>query len=133
MKYPILYLLLTGMMAASTAFAEGTAKDPAAADTSPATTENSDSAVAGLCDTYAEEDHIADDKKAAYLKDCMNSMTDLSEGMQETVPLVADETDQPVAAPSSEKVNQDPDQLVKSELVETPDPTAEQLETGKNP
>jgi hypothetical protein len=133
MKYPILYLLLTGIMAASTAFAEDTTKNTVAADASPATSENSDAAVSGLCNTYAEEDHISADKKAAYLKDCMNSMTDLSEGMKEDVPLVADETNAPVASPASEQVNQDPEQLVKSELVETPDPTAEQLETGKKP
>lgn len=133
MKHSILYLMLTGIMAASPAFAEDAVKAPAGAEASPTSSEGSDSAVSELCSTYADEDGIAADKKAAYIKDCMNSMTDLSEGMQETVPLVADETNEPVAAPSSEQVNKDPEQLVKSELVETPDPTAEQLETGKKP
>ncbi|QLQ33382.1 MAG: hypothetical protein HZT40_19245 [Candidatus Thiothrix singaporensis] len=62
----------------------------------------------------------------------MNSMTDLSEGIQEDLPLVAEDSGEAVAAPSSEQVNRNsPEKLVQGELVETPDPAAEQLNAGK--
>lgn len=96
-----------------------------------AAAENPASALAELCNTYAEEDGIAAGNKANYVKQCMASMTDLSEGMQENLPLVSEENGQAVASPSSAQVNNNPEQLVQNELVETPDPGAEQLNAGK--
>ena len=115
MKHLLALLVTTSIVMSSTAFAE-----PGA-----------DGNVSALCATYATEDGISADKKDAYIKECVASMTDLSESIQEPLPVVAEGTDTPTATPSSEQVNSDPDQLVKSELVETPDPSAEQLDAGK--
>lgn len=93
--------------------------------------DNSSSAVADLCNTYADEDGIAASERPAYISKCLKGMTDLSEGMREGVPLVADATEEAVAAPSSTAVNSDPEQLIKNELVEIPDPAAEQLDAQK--
>ena len=90
-----------------------------------------DGGMSDLCTTYAEEDGISADKKPAYIKECLASMTDLSESVQEPLPVVADGTDAPSVTPSSEQVNSDPENLVKGELVDTPDPAAEQLDAGK--
>lgn len=95
-------------------------------------TESNATAVHDLCNTYAKEDGIIAAKHDAYVKECMASMTDLSERIQEPLPLVSEGTDESAAAPMSEQVNNDPEQLVKSELVETPDPDAEQLDVQKN-
>jgi hypothetical protein len=124
MKQFLTTLAIAGILAVAPAWAD----DAAASNTESG---SNASAVASLCSTYAEEDGIAAAKKDAYIQECLKNMTDLSEGVQETVPLVADTTEEPLAAPTSEKVNSDPEQLVKSELVEIPDPTAEQLDADK--
>lgn len=93
--------------------------------------DSSSSAVADLCNTYADEEGVAAGERPTYISKCLKGMTDLSEGMQEGVPLVADVTEEAVAAPSSIAVNSDPEQLIKNELVEIPDPAAEQLDAQK--
>ena len=115
MKYLLALLATASIITSSLAIAEPSAE----------------SNMSDLCATYAAEDGISADKKEAYIKDCLASMTDLSASIQEPQPVNAEGTETPTATPSSEKVNSDPDQLVKSELVETPDPSAEQLEAGK--
>lgn len=130
MKYLLSVLLATTSLLASPLMQAEEAA-PAAAPNGEAAAENPVSALSELCNTYAEEDGVAADRKASYLKECMASMTDLSDGMQEGLPLVSEENGQAVAAPSSEQVNSSPEKLVQNELVETPDPTAEQLSAGK--
>ncbi|HRJ54463.1 MAG TPA: hypothetical protein PLE99_17005 [Candidatus Thiothrix moscowensis] len=130
MKHYLSLLAVAGILFAPLALAEKETVAPQ--NTATEAGESNSSAVADLCKTYAIEDGIAAAKQAAYINDCMASMTDLSGGVQEPIPLVAEGTGEPVAAPASEKVNSDPEQLVKSELVETPDPTAEQLDAKKN-
>jgi hypothetical protein len=83
-----------------------------------------------LCNTYADEDKIAAAERDTYIKKCLSQMTDLSEGMQESVPLVSDNETDSTAAPSSRKVNDDPEALIKSELVDAPTPGAEQLDSA---
>ena len=83
-----------------------------------------------LCSTYAEEDKIAAADRESYIKKCLSQMTDLSEGMQESVPLVSDNETDATAAPSSRKINDDPEALIKSELVDAPTPGAEQLDSA---
>lgn len=83
-----------------------------------------------LCSTYAEEDKIAAADRESYIKKCLSQMTDLSEGMQESVPLVSDNENDATAAPSSRKINDDPEALIKSELVDAPTPGAEQLDSA---
>ncbi len=124
-SFPI-WLVLAAVFTAPVAFAEENIADSAIA------TESNASAVQDLCKTYAQEDGIQASQLDAYIKECMASMTDLSEAMQESLPLTAGESGEPTAAPTSEALSQDPEQLVKSELVETPDPAAEQLDAGKN-
>lgn len=124
-NFPI-WLALAAVFAAPVTFAEENNADAAVA------TESNASAVQSLCKTYAQEDSIGTGQLDAYIKECMASMTDLSEAMQESLPLTAGESGEPAAAPTSEALSQDPEQLVKSELVETPDPEAEQLDAGKN-
>lgn len=132
MKYLSALLAITCVMAHPMVRGEdATVADPQVAETRT-TSESHDSALADLCATYAEEDGIAADKKAAYVNECLNSMTDLSEGVQEGLPLVAEAGEGgPAIAPSSAQANSTPEKLVQSELVETPDPSAEQLNTGK--
>lgn len=130
MKYLFLLLTVATMALSPAVLAEEASPSQPSVETG-AVSESNDTALADLCNTYAEEDNVAADKKAAYLKECMTSMTDLSEGMQEGLPLASDETGEAVAAPSSAQVNSSPDLLVQSELVETPDPAAEQLSAGK--
>ena len=83
-----------------------------------------------LCSTYAEEDKVATAERESYIKKCLSQMTDLSEGMQESVPLVSDNETDATAAPSSRKINDDPEALIKSELVDAPTPGAEQLDSA---
>lgn len=129
MKHCLTLLALAGILIAPAAFAEEEAdvKEDVAA-----LAESNDAALNDLCSTYADEDGIETAKRAAYIKECMTSMTGLSDNMQEPLPLVSEGTDEAVATPMSEQVNNDPEQLVKSELVETPDPAAEQLDARKN-
>ena len=132
MKHALIALAVAGLFATVTVHAETTpaTTTPAAAVTTPAVDETN-TAVSSLCSSYADEDKVPASGKAAYIAKCMKGMTDLSEGIKETVPLVTENTEEPAAAPSSEKVNSDPEQLVKGEIVEIPDPTAEQLDAGK--
>ncbi|MEB4593534.1 hypothetical protein VSS37_21330 [Candidatus Thiothrix sp. Deng01] len=131
MKYLTALLVMAGMMIHPMVLADDAVSMQQSADAGTATESNA-SAVADLCNTYAKEDGVAADKKAGYLNACLNSMTDLSEGIQEDLPLVAEDSGEAVAAPSSEQVNRNsPEKLVQGELVETPDPAAEQLNAGK--
>lgn len=146
MKQFLFALALLGLVSSSSLYAAGSAKvhDKAAsakttteapvaapAVTQTATVDDENKELNDLCNTYAQEDGIAADKKAAYVKDCLKRMTDLSESMQEPLPLVSGDN-APAATPSSEQVNADPEKLVKSEVVDTPDPNAEQLDAGKS-
>ncbi len=148
MKKFLLTLAIIGVVSSPALYAAGAAKahekaaspkaesaktsETAAPTNQTAAAEDENKDLTELCNTYAQEDGIGADKKATYVKDCLKSMTDLSESMQEPLPLVAGENNTPSAAPSSEQVNSDPEKLVKSEVVDTPDPNAEQLDAGKN-
>lgn len=116
-----LFFLLTaaGIASSPLVFAEDTVPD--------------DASMTSLCETYAQEDHITADKKPDYIAKCLANMTTgLSENLREDLPVVLDtDGDAATATPSSEKVNQNPDDLVKDEVVETPDPNAEQLNATK--
>lgn len=130
MRYCLSVLVLAGTLISLPALAEKNAagdKEDAAV-----MTESNDTAVNDLCNTYAKEDGVTSTKRDAYIKECMASMTDLSERVQEQLPLVSEGSDESAVAPMSEQVNNDPEQLVKSELVEIPDPDAEQLDVQKN-
>ena len=126
MTYLPTLLILAALTASPVLLAED-------ADTSATTSEESNnaSALTALCNTYAEEDDISESKKAAYLKECMNSMTDLSESMQEGLPATAETSGEALALPSSVQANNSPEKLVQNELVESPDPAAEQLTAEK--
>ncbi|UJS25108.1 hypothetical protein [Thiothrix winogradskyi] len=119
MKYPLILLTLIGI---------GTSPLIHAEDSAP---ENNNAALTELCNTYAEEDGISASKKAAYLQECLSNMSDLTDSMQEDLPLAADETSTESTAAAVPPVNNSPEQLVQNELVETPDPSAEQLSAGK--
>ncbi|SEA91278.1 hypothetical protein SAMN05660964_02800 [Thiothrix caldifontis] len=119
MKYLLTLLSLTGLYVSPVIAAE------------ESVTENNHSALTELCNTYAEEDGITTGKKAAYIQECLNNMTDLSESIQEELPLSTEEvTEDPATAPAA-SVSSTPEKLVQNELVETPDPTAEQLNAAK--
>jgi hypothetical protein len=130
MKHILIAVAAISMSMAVVVHAEENKAPDAKAEASEVA-ENTTSTMTDLCNTYAQEDGISESAKAAYVSKCLERMTDLSETIQETVPLVADVTEEPVAAPTSEVVNSDPEQLVKGELVETPDPSAEQLSAEK--
>ena len=130
MKHILIAIAAISMSMAAVVQAEEN-KAPVASAVAPEVAENTTSNMTDLCNTYAEEDGIAESAKAAYVSKCLERMTDLSESIQESVPLVADVTEEPLAAPTSETVNSDPEQLVKGELVEIPDPGAEQLSAEK--
>lgn len=119
MKYPLILLTLIGISTSPIIHAE---------DSAP---ENNNAALTDLCNTYAEEDGISASKKAAYLQECLSNMTDLTDSMQEDLPLVAAEETPELAEPATKPVNNAPEKLVQNELVETPDPSAEQLSAGK--
>lgn len=119
MKYPLILLTLIGISTSPIIHAE---------DSAP---ENNKAALAELCNTYAEEDGISVSKKAAYLQECLSNMTDLTDSMQEGLPLVATEETPELAESAAKPVNNTPEKLVQNELVETPDPSAEQLSAGK--
>jgi hypothetical protein len=117
MKYLSTLLVITSLTASTVSFA---------AD-APVSEENNNTALSALCNTYADEDGIAANEKAAYLKDCLSNMTDLSENVQEGLPMTAENNGEALATPTAEKHTNSPETLVQNELVETPDPTAEQL------
>lgn len=126
MKRLLFGLSLVAFAALPLAFAEDTPLK-----TTAGSAESDTAPVADLCKTYAEENEIATAKKDTYIAECMDSMTDLSESMQETLPLLIENSNEPAVTPTAEKIHQDPEQLVQNELVETPDPGAEQLEAKK--
>ena len=119
MKYKLILLALLGISTGPIIHAE---------DSAP---ENNNAALTELCNTYAEEDGISASKKSAYLQECLSNMTDLTDSMQEELPLVAAEETPELAEPATKPVNNTPEKLVQNELVETPDPSAEQLSAGK--
>lgn len=121
MKYLTLLLTIATLSVTQNLFADDT----------PVAEETNNTALTELCNTYAEEDGIANGKKTAYLEECKNSMTDLSESMQEDLPVTSEETGEVLATPSSEQIHNTPEKLVQNELVETPDPDAEQLNANK--
>ncbi len=106
---------------------------PAWADNPPVpdTSSSDTSEVSNLCNSYADEDQVASPARDAYIQECIKRMTDLSDGVGEDVPLVSDGTDEPVAAPSTEQLNFDPEQAIQDEITTTPDPQAEQLNAEK--
>jgi hypothetical protein len=130
MKYLSTLLVVASLTASTTILADDTSTT-SATSAPVAAEENNNSAITELCNTYAQEDGITESKKSAYLKKCMASMTDLSESMQENLPATSETTGEVVAVPSSEQVNNSPENLVQNELVETPDPAAEQLSAIK--
>ncbi|QQZ29108.1 hypothetical protein HMY34_10225 [Thiothrix subterranea] len=119
MKYPLILLTLLGISTSATLHAEDSAA------------ENNNAALTELCNTYAEEDGISDGKKSAYLQECLSNMTDLTESIQEDLPLAAAEETPELTESATKPVNNTPEKLVQNELVETPDPSAEQLSAGK--
>lgn len=120
MKYPLILLTLLGISTSPIIHAEESAP------------ENNNAALTELCNTYAEEDGISDGKKSAYLQECLSNMTDLTESMQENLPLAATEASSTEPAePTAQALNNSPEKLVQNELVESPDPSAEQLSAGK--
>ncbi|WMP19255.1 hypothetical protein [Thiothrix lacustris] len=129
MKYLTLLLTIATLSVTQNLFADDTTVEHA--PTTPVVEETNSAALTELCSTYAEEDGITDSKKPAYLAECKNNMTDLSENMQEDLPVVSEETGEVLATPSSEQLQNTPEKLVQNELVETPDPNAEQLNANK--
>lgn len=119
MKYTLFLLTLIGFSTGGVLHAEDT------------TAENNDTALTELCNTYAEEDGIIASKKSAYLQKCLKSMSDLTESMQENLPLAADQENSEEHPQAAASVVNTPEKLVQSELVETPDPSAEQLSAVK--
>ncbi|OQX10181.1 MAG: hypothetical protein BWK73_20935 [Thiothrix lacustris] len=119
MKYPLILLTLLGISTSATLHAEESAP------------ENNNAALTELCNTYAEEDGISASKKSAYLQECLSNMTDLTESIQEALPVAAAQATPELTEPASKPVNNTPEKLVQNELVETPDPSAEQLSAGK--
>ena len=131
MKHILIAVAAISMSMTAVVQAEDNKNAPVADAVTSEMAENTTSTMTDLCNTYAQEDGISESAKAAYVSKCLTRMTDLSESIQESVPLVADVTEEPLAAPTSEAINSDPEQLIKSELVETPDPSAEQLSAEK--
>ncbi|OQX02309.1 MAG: hypothetical protein BWK73_43145 [Thiothrix lacustris] len=122
MKYLSTLLVIASLTASAVSLA---------ADEAAVSEENNNTALSALCETYAVEDGIAANEKTAYLKDCLSNMTDLSENVQEGLPVTAENSAEALATPTAEKTTHSPETLVQNELVETPDPAAEQLSAGK--
>lgn len=131
MKYLPTLLTLATLSISPTLLAGEADTAPTTNTTSVIAEENNNSALTELCNTYAKEDGLTESKKAAYLKECMSNMTDLSENMQEDLPVTSAETGEVLATPASEHLNSSPEKLVQNELVESPDPAAEQLTAEK--
>lgn len=108
---------------------------PTWADDTPAPAPDNDrteaSGVTELCNAYADEDNVTGTARETYIQDCLKRMTDLSDGIGESVPLVSDGTDESLAAPSTEQLNFDPEQAIQDEITTTPDPQIEQLDAEK--
>jgi len=124
MKHVLAWLALGAALAMPCSWAADAAAVAVAAVTP--STESDNSAITSLCKTYASDDKVAASMTDTYVKKCVASMTDLSDTTQAALPLVG-EDGSPAATPESAKVTSSPEQLVKGEIVETPDPTAEQL------
>jgi hypothetical protein len=122
MKYLSTLLAIASLTASTVSFAT---------DAPVVSEESNNTALSALCNTYADEDGIAANEKAAYLKDCLSNMTDLSENVQEGLPVTAENNGETLVLSTAEKHTNSPETLVQNELVETPDPAAEQLIAGK--
>lgn len=83
------------------------------------------SALVELCQSYAQEDGIAASQQASYLKDCLARMSGLSEQVQSSTP-----SSEPTPLVAADTKNS-PEMLVQNELVEKPDPSAEELSARK--
>ncbi|MFN3786606.1 MAG: hypothetical protein ACK4RS_07180 [Thiothrix sp.] len=94
-----------------------------AADTAPLDTQNE--ALVDLCKAYAQEDGIATGQQARYLQDCLANLSALSEQVQNSTP----RTDVPLL--SAVVTKSSPETLVQNELVDKPDPSAEELSAKK--
>lgn len=84
------------------------------------------SALVELCQSYAQEDGIAASQQASYLKDCLARMSGLSEQVQSSTP----SSSEPTPSVAADTKNS-PEMLVQNELVEKPDPSAEELSAKK--
>lgn len=85
-------------------------------------------AITELCASYAKEDGIPTAEQASYIKQCLADMTGLSASLQKGIPTpTAAETGSGTAV----KTPRTPEALVQNELVEVPDPNAEQLTAKK--
>lgn len=104
---------------------------PAHAEDSTSATESNDRAITDLCATYAREDDISTKAMGAYIQECIDNLSNLSTSMQENQEVIADAAREPDTATPSGQSNNTPEQMVQNELVNTPDPTAEQLNTTK--
>lgn len=94
-----------------------------AAETASHDTQNS--ALVELCKAYAQEDGIATSQQASYLKECLAGLSELSEQVQSSTPS-AEATPSVIA-----DTKNSPEMLVQNELVEKPDPSAEELSAKK--
>lgn len=93
----------------------------------PASQDTQNSALVELCQSYAQEDGIAASQQASYLKECLASMSGLSEQVQSSTPSSSGEPTPSVAVDTKNS----PEMLVQNELVEKPDPSAEELSAKK--
>lgn len=120
MKHAFTLALIVWMGFISNSFAEDTA--PAPTDLSETNSEDPAQALQDLCKSYVQDGTIT----AGEYNNCISSMTDLSESMPEPLPFTGDET----PAPATEETANTPsnsEALVSDEIVEKPDPKAEQL------
>jgi hypothetical protein len=123
MKYLIALTLSLGISSVNLAWAED-ATTPSATDTSELDAgDDPAQALQDLCKSYVKDGTIAETE----LNQCLSGMTALSNPVPEPLPFM-DEENEATATPSAEQANDpDPEALVKDEIVDKPDPQAEQL------
>lgn len=100
-------------------------------ETETSNNDANDVAITALCQEYAQEDGVSSQNRAAYLKECLHSMTDLSDDIQEAPPAVADAVTQAEKEQVQEVEKNTPDKMLVNEVVSIPDPSAERLTAKK--
>ncbi|HPQ94224.1 MAG: hypothetical protein KDI44_04760 [Thiothrix sp.] len=123
-------LLLACFMFTATLQAEDTilpADEPGEAEVAM---ESVDEGVDALCESYASEDEVTPADYARYMDDCRTNMTSgLSDMEPSTTGVIEAGGMEPPPEASGLTRKLTPEQLVADELVEHPDPAAEQLST----
>lgn len=124
MKYAL--LLALGLMSfGSLSYAENTDASTPPSESAEVNSEDPAQALQDLCKSYIQDGTITESEYS----NCLSSMTDLTESMPEPLPFAdTDTTASDTATAETEPATPtDSETLVNDEIVEKPDPKAEQL------